>query len=302
MELAPIGVSTYSRLIHLKQTIEALQKNTLAKESELYIFSDAPQKGDEEIVQKVRDYIHTVDGFKKVHIVERETNGRVANNRGGMKQLLDEYGKMIWFEDDNVTSEYFLEFINDCLNKFKDQKHIFGVGGFNVPLLFEDESRESYHLSQLFNGWGFATWNDRNIFEAMRNNNAYLELKDKDLANKIKNIHPTLHKGLKDIYEGNLDAGDYKIVFHLIKNDMYMIKPNISLVKNIGNDGSGVHCGVNDKFDIELENKKIIVDNNKIKYDIKYDKNFYNFYHPKRNIFRRIVNSLKINLSTNRVK
>jgi hypothetical protein len=45
--LAPIGVSTYSRINHLKQSIEALQKNTLAKESELYIFSDAPKPGDD---------------------------------------------------------------------------------------------------------------------------------------------------------------------------------------------------------------------------------------------------------------
>jgi hypothetical protein len=40
LSLAPIGLSTYSRLLHLKQTIEALKANTLAKESDLYIFKE----------------------------------------------------------------------------------------------------------------------------------------------------------------------------------------------------------------------------------------------------------------------
>jgi hypothetical protein len=87
--LAPVAVCTYSRINHLRQTIEALQNNILAKETELYIFSDAPQKGDEAMVATVREYIHTVDGFKKVHIVERKTNGMIANLFGAIQQLLD---------------------------------------------------------------------------------------------------------------------------------------------------------------------------------------------------------------------
>ena len=48
--LAPIGISTYSRIHHLQKTVEALKNNLLASQSELFIFSDAPKAGDEEIV------------------------------------------------------------------------------------------------------------------------------------------------------------------------------------------------------------------------------------------------------------
>ena len=78
-ELAPIGLSTYSRPAHLKQTVEALQRNILASQSELYVFSDAPKAGDEEAVVKVRSFIKNIDGFKKTTIIERETNDRVFN-------------------------------------------------------------------------------------------------------------------------------------------------------------------------------------------------------------------------------
>ena len=65
--LAPIGVFTYSRINHLRQTIEALKNNTLARESELYIFSDAAKPGDEDKILAVREYIHTINGFKSVN-------------------------------------------------------------------------------------------------------------------------------------------------------------------------------------------------------------------------------------------
>ena len=53
-DLAPIAVSTYARPQHLQQTIAALQKNTLAQQSELFVFSDAPKPGDEDKVEAVR--------------------------------------------------------------------------------------------------------------------------------------------------------------------------------------------------------------------------------------------------------
>ena len=72
--LAPIGLSTYARLQHLQKTITALQQNELARDSELFVFSDAPRPGDEEKVAAVRGYLRTLDGFKRVRIVERKIN------------------------------------------------------------------------------------------------------------------------------------------------------------------------------------------------------------------------------------
>ncbi len=268
MELAPIGVSTYSRLNHLKQTIEALQKNTLAKESELYIFSDAPQQGDEEIVSRVREYIHTIDGFKKVHIVERETNGRVANNRGGIKYLLDTYGRAIFLEDDNVVSTNFLEFMNDGLDFYEDNKRIMAINGYNVPTTFPNSYKHDYYLSTYFNAWGFATWKDRGFLDIVNYSDQYNEMMgNKELYKKIKKVHPKLINGLKQIHEGTLNAGDFKITFHLLKNDLNVIRPIKSKVNNIGHDGSGVHCGISNKYHHDTLCIKKIIFNDKVKYD-----------------------------------
>ena len=41
--LAPIVLFVYNRLNHTIKTVEALKKNTLAKESDLIIYSDYPK-------------------------------------------------------------------------------------------------------------------------------------------------------------------------------------------------------------------------------------------------------------------
>ena len=65
--LAPIALFCYKRLDTLTQTIEALQKNDLAAESELFIFSDGPKKAaDEAVIADIRNYLKTVSGFKKL--------------------------------------------------------------------------------------------------------------------------------------------------------------------------------------------------------------------------------------------
>jgi len=75
MNLAPIVLFVYNRPWHTQQTVKALQNNDLADGSKLFIFSDAA-KNDAEVenVEKVREYIKTIDGFKHITIIEREKN------------------------------------------------------------------------------------------------------------------------------------------------------------------------------------------------------------------------------------
>ena len=59
MTLAPIVLFVYNRIEHTKKTIEALQKNTLANQSELFIYSDASKdKINNTKVKIIRDYIN----------------------------------------------------------------------------------------------------------------------------------------------------------------------------------------------------------------------------------------------------
>ncbi len=81
MTPAPIVLFVYNRPWHTRQTVEALKRDEMANESDLFIFSDGPKDGKaKEKVQEVRNYIKTITGFKKVEIIEREKNWGLANN------------------------------------------------------------------------------------------------------------------------------------------------------------------------------------------------------------------------------
>ena len=97
MSYAPILLFTYNRLNHTKHCIESLQKNALAIESELFIYSDAAKTEDQEqAVKDVRLYLQSITGFKKITIIERNKNWGLASNIiDGVTTQVKMYGKVI---------------------------------------------------------------------------------------------------------------------------------------------------------------------------------------------------------------
>lgn len=255
-DLAPIGVSTYSRLNHLKQTIEALQRNTLAKDSEIYFFSDAPKKGDEEIVAKVRQYIHTIDEFKKVYIFERNTNSRIINNRSGIRELLDKYGRMIYLEEDIVTAPGFLQFMNDALRYYENDQRILSISGYTPPINASKYCADDSFFLPRFNAWGFGIWKDRyeTIIPISKKEFSIFLHNRKDVIRFMAAGEDMLNLLLSDV-EGRINALDVKAMYRQFCNNQFTVYPRQSLVHNIGHDGTGVHCCKTAKYDVNLWDK-----------------------------------------------
>ncbi len=248
--LAPIGISVYSRIVHLIKVIEALKRNTLAIDSDLYIFSDAPKIGDNEEVEKMRKYLYTINGFKNVYVIERKENCRIKNNRDGMKQLLEQYGCMIYLEEDIVTAPGFLSFMNEALVFYKNNNTILSITSYSSPFKIPKSYDYDVYLLQRFNAWGFATWNDRFDpygFDIHDNGIDEFFSSKKNIMEFKKNGEDSYRMLLAE-FNNELDALDVKITFYEYMNDMYTLYPSKPLVQNIGLDGSGVHCGVSDKF------------------------------------------------------
>lgn len=248
-ELAPIVLFVYNRLWHTKQTIEALKKNELAELSELFVFSDGPKNADAEAeVELVRDYIQTICGFKKVHIINKEKNWGLAKSIiDGVTTIVNKYGKIIVLEDDLVTSPYFLKFMNDSLNKFSNCETVFGVTGFAYPI-------DKKQLSDTFflkdeGCWGWATWNrawkyfnkDTDMLINTFTSQMISEFNFDDTTNFWSQV--ILNQ------EGSIDTWAiywYATIF--LKNGLFL-HPKETFIKNIGHDGSGVHCSYTSEFD-----------------------------------------------------
>lgn len=283
MELAPIVLFVYNRLSHTKQTVEALQNNILAKQSNLYIFSDGPKNETVEEVNKVRAYIKTISGFKSVTIYESQYNKGLANSIiDGVTQILKQYGKIIVLEDDLETNQWFLTFMNDALNKYENKNNIFMIGGHNVKIKIPFWYTQDYYLVHRSCSWGWGTWLNKWEFAdwTVKGYNDFI--KNESEIQKFNRIGSDVTPMLKSQMEGKIDSWAIRWEFCMFKHDAYCLRPVYSLVNNIGLDGTGVHCGKTDaseityklynknKYKINLPTKPLI--NSTLE---KYFKNFY---------------------------
>lgn len=157
MIYAPIALFVYNRLQHTRQTVEALVKNDLAAESELFVFSDGPRsEGDRESVEAVRKYLASINDFKLITVVERETNfGCAASIIGGITEIVNRYGQIIIVEDDIVTSPYFLRYMNEALEFYRDEERVVCIHGYLYPV--KKKLPDTFFLKGA-DIWGWATW------------------------------------------------------------------------------------------------------------------------------------------------
>ncbi|MBL0226753.1 MAG: glycosyltransferase, partial [Geobacteraceae bacterium] len=114
VNLAPVTLFVYNRPWHTRRTIESLQLNDLAADSDLFIYADGPKSSDHAgVVQEVREFIRGIGGFKSITVIEREQNlGLARSIIFGVSEVVNKFGRIIVLEDDLVTSRHFLQFMN----------------------------------------------------------------------------------------------------------------------------------------------------------------------------------------------
>ena len=261
-ELAPIVLFVYNRLDHTILTINSLKNNFLADKSILYIYSDAPKnKKDIESVSAVRNYIKKTIGFKKITIIERNNNMGLADSIiDGVSSIVNKYKKVIVLEDDLVTSKYFLTFLNESLNEHVNNKNIMSIAGYSFPIEIPKNYNYDVYIFYRCMSWGWATWKDRwdNVDWSMKNINEILtNVKfKKEFSRGGEDLYPMLIRQLK----GKVNSWAIRWCLNHYKTNSSCLYPVNSLVKNIGFDGTGVHCGVDPSFErITIEDKKINV-------------------------------------------
>jgi glycosyltransferase involved in cell wall biosynthesis len=294
MKPSPIVLFTYNRPWHTRQTVKALQKNELADLSDLIIYSDGPKdEQSEEAVQKVRKYIHTIDGFKTVTIREREKNLGLADSIiDGVSKVVNKYGRIIVLEDDIATSPYFLRYMNDALNFYQDEEKVMHISGYMFPI--DHRGLRETFFYRATSCWGWATWiqawkyfkkdikwvyqvfsrEDRRTFNLDGNHNFWAQIE----GNKL----------------GRLNSWAIFWYASVFKRQGQCLHPARSLVNNIGHDGSGIHCGNSKKFTVSLIDKPITYFETTIKEDplaLARMKSFYRRHDG--NIIMRLAGSLR---------
>ncbi len=290
---APICLFTYNRLFETKQTIEALQKNFLASESELIIFSDGPKNKDaEKKVEEVREYIHQVSGFNSVQVYESPTNKGLAKSIiEGVTKVLMDFNNVIVLEDDLLTSRNFLNYMNQALGYYERDSQIQTICGYSVFIKKLDEFEDVYFQKRPLS-WGWATWSTRwskDLFnkEIIRNEIT----QDKNILKKFKNeFGNDIADMLLDSLNNKNDSWYVRWAYNHFKKDTYSVYPSLSLVENIGHGELSTHCKGINSYDYRLDNGrrtnfKFIEFDSRID---KYSKHFLKYFTLKHKVVFRV--------------
>lgn len=284
--LAPIVLFTYNRLDHTRQTIEALKDNVYAADSEIYIYSDAPKNEKAtNSVSAVREYLKTVNGFRKVIIIQREENWGLAKNIiDGVTNIIEKYGKIIVLEDDIVTSKYFLKYMNDGLKIYEDMPKVMAISGYTEEI--KDTILPDTFFLPWTSCWGWATWSRTwRLFK--RNPKELVERFSQDDIGRF-NIDNSYDFWSQVVSNANGKLDTWAIFYYALvfENAGLVLYSHHSMSSNIGFDGSGEHCGrdepfqhsvvqntsVNKFFIGEIKENELIVDSFKKKYRNMYKK------------------------------
>lgn len=240
---APILLFVYNRPAHTRRLVESLLRNAEAAGSSLFIYSDAPR--DESVrpaVDEVRSYVRSIRGFDRVEVVERTENWGLARSIiDGVSTALQRFDRVIVLEDDLVLSPYFLRFMNEALETYKDEPR---VGHIQACDFTQDPSLPDTFLIKWTGSWGWATW--RRAWKHFNPDGQALldELERRRLTRTFDFDGAYRYtRMLRRQVEGKNNSWAIRWNASLFLADILSLNVGRSLVQNTGFDGSGTHCG-----------------------------------------------------------
>lgn len=274
-EPAPIVLFAFNRPKHLRATLMSLKNNTLAHLSDLFIFIDGPKNNfsidQTEKIEQVKKIAREEQWCKKVTIVESPVNKGLAKSViDGVSEIVEKFGKVIVLEDDLVSSAYFLQFMNDALTLYENEDRVISATGYIYPV--RQELPATYFLKGA-DCWGWATWKRGWDLLEKDGKNLLTEIEKNKLENDFDfyGSYPYTQM-LRDQIAGKNNS--WAILWYAsayLKNKL-TIYPGQSLIQNIGNDGSGTHSGVTNKWEVSLTEKPVSLGSIELKENTKAKK------------------------------
>ena len=239
---APIAIFIFDRPEHLKAMLTTLQRCDLFTESPLYVFGDGPSCVEHlPNIEAARAVAHDMLGDRATYVFSPDNKGLARSIIDGVAQLTASHGQVIVIEDDLNLHPYFLTYMNDALSRYVDDDNVFQVSGhcFDVP---EFADRNSAVVLPLTTTWGWGTWARawRQFDEIPR---GWEQLQTDRNLRKRFNLGDTYDftSMLKAFMTGQNSSWGVRFYWTVFQAGGVSIFPPVTLVRNCGMDGSGVH-------------------------------------------------------------
>ena len=274
MYSVPILLIIFKRLDTTKKVFSKIQQ---IKPKELYVAADAPRENNNDEKNKcyeVRNWVlNSIDWDCNVKTLFRDQNlgcGRGVSTAIDWFFSLVDYG--IILEDDCVPDISFFSFVENLLLKYKDNKDIWQISGFNNMGINPQKNKASYSFTAIEACWGWATWKDR--WQKFT-----YDISSEDINQLLLNPYfkkkyrrdfwfPKFESMTSDVR----DIWDYQWTYRILVNQGYCIIPSNNLIENCGFGNDSTHFSehnIDSEFHLPTYEISSIIHPKVIKYDWK---------------------------------
>ena len=243
----PVVMIGYSRVATLARSLTCLSKCESVGERPLLLYLDAPYR-EEDRQDCERMYLAACDIRATIlpglQVIRREKNYGVPGNLlAAVRENLDQYGSVIFFEDDVCVSRTFLTYMDQALSFYENDNRIFCINGYKSPYISVPRSYPyDIYLTPRNMAWGFGVWKDRwdRVDFAMSDWDEFKS--DNGKLNSLRGAGCDLESLIESQLSGRVHTWDVQCTYHMVKNGLYAIEPRWSMTRNIGFGVGGLHC------------------------------------------------------------
>lgn len=224
----------FNRPEKTKRVWEQIRK---AKPQKLYISADGARLDrpeDKEKCKQVREIVSNVDWNCKIERLFHEKNlGCSFAGKTAFDWIFSREKEMIQLEDDVIPTQSFFWFMQEMLEKYKDDERVGYISAENYGLKSGDAT---YFFSQYGGSWGWATW--KRIYDLWEYKLDSLEKVVNNKNFKKSFLSKFQYDYWKRVfyhwkYVGG-NSSDLQGVFLIHKYNLVNIVSNVNLVTNIG--------------------------------------------------------------------
>jgi len=283
----PVLFLIFNRPETTQQVFSAIRK---AKPPRLYVAADGPRSDypdDAESCEIARSIATNVDWDCEVKTLFRETNlGCGLAVTSAIDWFFEQESEGMILEDDTKPSEQFFKFINFGLRKYRNEKNIGSICGYN-PLTPKPNKIDRIIISNYPSVWGWGTW--KSVWEkySFQADFHYLN-KFTTIYKHIKHLRYTMYimSILRSVEQREVDTWCAQFGFMFAKYQYKVVYPPINLIENVGFGDLATHTKGQNYTNI-ISNMKLDYKNLKESYDETFDHERFNIERP--NIYNRFM-------------
>lgn len=264
----PVLLIGFNRPDIIKLNLENLSQFSISK---MYVAVDGPRnhvQGEGQKVHQVIDLVKKIDFCDEVEYRINEINkGCEITESSAISWVLEKEEYVIVLEDDIIAHESFFRFMDEMLNRYKNDDRIAMVSGCNyTPMKYPDNA--DYCFCQSGHIWGWGTWKrvwkNFDLFEDIDSDNLTDSFLNAHSANKeIAQRRKISYEEMKTKGRGN-NTWDYMFSYYRVSRGLLSIVPKSHLTSNIGlyglhakGEGKGHNMVIDDEFVVKVHPESV---------------------------------------------